>query len=78
MLRSGMLSVAMALALAVPAHAGNIAEPVMEAEVIAEEAAGTGGGWILPLVMIAVIAAVASSSGGGDTPLPPDLGPVLQ
>ncbi len=52
------------------ALAGGMAEPLMEPEIIAQEtAAGTGGGWVIPLILIAVIAAVASSTSGGETPV---------
>ncbi|MCU0854739.1 MAG: hypothetical protein MUF63_07520 [Rhodobacteraceae bacterium] len=55
-----------------PALAGGMAEPVMEPEVIVEEtAAGTGGGWVVPLVLIALAAAVVSASGTSEAPLPP-------
>ena len=70
MLRTICLSTALAVSAVAAANAGGMAEPVMEAEVIAEAATGTGGGWIVPLIFIAVVAAVASSSGGGDTPVP--------
>ena len=75
MFRTICLSTALAVSAVAAANAGGLAEPVMEAEVIAEAATGTGGGWIVPLIFIAVVAAVASSSGGGETPIP---GPVQQ
>ncbi len=53
--------------IAAPVHAGGIAEPVMEAEVIAEETS-TSGGFIIPLLILAAIVAVASSGGGGGGP----------
>jgi hypothetical protein len=67
-----------------PVLAGGMAEPIMEPEVIVEEtAAGTAGGWIVPLVLIALVAAVVSASGSSDSPvapiIPPDIPvPVLQ
>jgi hypothetical protein len=63
---------ALAAIVAQPALAGGMAEPVMEPEVIAEESVGTGGGWIVPLILIALVAAVASASGSSDTPIVPD------
>ena len=50
--------------LSAQAHAGGMAEPLMEPEVVAEEAT-TSGGFIIPLVILAVIVAAISSSGGG-------------
>lgn len=47
-----------------PAHAGGMAEPLMEPEVIAEETSNSGG-FVIPLLLLAAIVAVASSSGGG-------------
>lgn len=56
------LALAAALSLAgTSAFAGTIAEPVMEPEIIVEETAGTGGGIVVPLLLLAVIAAVASA-----------------
>ncbi len=83
------LSTATAIVLiaASPVLAGGMAEPIMEPEVIVEEtAAGTGGGWVVPLVLIALVAAVAAASGSSDNPIVPDVpivppgggGPVLQ
>lgn len=57
-------AVTIAATLTNPALAGGMAEPVMEAEVIAEET-NDSGGFIVPLLLLAVIVAVASSSGGG-------------
>jgi hypothetical protein len=52
-----------------PAHAGGFAEPLMEPEVIAEEAAAGSSGFIIPLLLLVLIAVAAggSSSGGGAT-----------
>lgn len=52
--------------IAGPVHAGGMAEPVMEAEVIAEETSNSGG-FIIPLLLLAAIVAVASSSSGGSS-----------
>lgn len=49
-------------AAATAGFAGNISEPVMEPEVIVEEASGSSGGDIVvPLLVLLVIAAVASN-----------------
>ena len=68
-------AVAAALSMtAAPLHAGNLAEPLVEQEVLAPEvvateaAAASTGGFILPLLLLAIIAAAASSSGGGSGP----------
>ena len=47
-------------------EAGGLAEPIMEADVIEEQAASSGG-YIIPLVLLAILIAIASggSSGGG-------------
>ena len=73
MIRTLLVSAAIAGFAMLPANAGGMAEPVMEPEIIVEETTGTGGGWIVPLILIAVIAAVASSSGGGDSVSPSPL-----
>jgi hypothetical protein len=59
-----MKKVALAAALslaATSAFAGGFVEPVMEPEVIIEETAGTSGGIVVPLLLLAVVAAVAMS-----------------
>lgn len=55
-------------ALAGPAFAGGMAEPLMEPEVIVEESSASSGGIVVPLLLIAIIAAVASGSGGSGGP----------
>ena len=62
-----LAAVAVALAAA-PLHAGGVAEPVMEPEVIVEESSASSGGYLLPLLLIAVLVAVASS-GSDSTPV---------
>ena len=47
-----------------PLQAGGMAEPLMEAEVI-EEQASQSGGIIVPLLILAVLVAVISNNGGG-------------
>ncbi len=53
---------------AVPAAAGGLAEPIEMApvEIIEDTAgsAGSSGGLIVPLILVALIAAAVSSSGG--------------
>jgi hypothetical protein len=59
-----MKKVALAAALslaATSAFAGSYVEPVMEPEVIIEETAGTSGGIVVPLLLLAVVAAIAAS-----------------
>ena len=51
---------------AAPLHAGGVAEPRMEPEVLAPEVitegATTSGGFILPLIFLVIIAASASGA----------------
>ena len=48
--------------VATPSLAGGMAEPVMEPEVVVEEAAGSSAGGILvPILALVLIAAVASN-----------------
>ena len=61
-------SVAAAIALGSNAHAGTLAAPVMESDVVmAEEVvvagAASSGDFVIPLLLLFLIAAVASSSG---------------
>lgn len=49
----------------VHANAGGMAEPMMEPEVIAEEAAAGSSGFVLPLLLLVLLAAAVSSGGGG-------------
>ena len=52
-------------------QAGGFAEPLMEPEVIAEEAAAaSSSGFILPLLLLVLVAVAISSGGGGSTPSP--------
>ena len=46
-------------------QAGGFAEPLMEPEVIAEEAAAASSGFILPLLLLVLVAVAISSGGGG-------------
>ena len=46
-----------------PMHAGGVAEPLMEPEVIAEEAAASStGGFVLPLFLLILIAIATTGS----------------
>lgn len=66
-LNKSVALVAACLSLAsVQVQAGGFAEPLMEPEVIAEEAASRSGGFVLPLLLIVLIAAVVSGGGGSD------------
>lgn len=44
-------------AAASTAHAGSLADPVIEAPVIIEEATGSSGGVLLPLILLVLVAA---------------------
>ncbi|MEL7026525.1 MAG: hypothetical protein AAGO57_04740 [Pseudomonadota bacterium] len=46
------------------AQAGNLAEPILSPEVIAEESSDTSG-FIIPLVLLAIIAAIIAFGDGG-------------
>ncbi|WP_343080377.1 hypothetical protein [Ostreiculturibacter nitratireducens] len=55
------LALAAALsAFATTAFAGGMAEPVVEPEVIVEETAGTSGGIVVPLLLLALVAVAVS------------------
>ena len=60
-----MKKIALAAAMSVAAStafAGGLAEPVIEAPVIEEEAAtGSAAGIVVPLLLLAIIAAVAAT-----------------
>lgn len=57
---------AIATFAATSAFAGGMAEPVMvmEPAMVMEDTAGTSGGLIIPLILIALIAAALSADGG--------------
>ena len=51
-----------------PLHAGGMAAPAMEPEVVAQEAAAaSSGGFVVPLLFLIILAAVVSG-GGSDVP----------
>ncbi|MFD2738378.1 hypothetical protein ACFSUD_02235 [Sulfitobacter aestuarii] len=43
------------------AFAGSLAEPIIEAPVIVEEAAGSSSGVLIPLLLLALVAAAVAS-----------------
>ena len=51
------------------AFAGGMAEPMMEPEVISEEAAASSGGYVLPLILLAILVGIASGSSDGGSEL---------
>ena len=52
---------ASAALISTSAFAVSMEAPVMEPEIIVEETTtGTGGGWVVPLLLVAIIAAVAA------------------
>ena len=69
-MKSYLTSLALcASVVATTANAGGFAEPMMEPEVIVEEASASSGGFLVPLLLLAVVVAVASSSGGTPEPV---------
>lgn len=59
-----MKKVALAAALslaATTAFAGNMAEPVMEPEVVVEDTSSSSGGILVPLFLLVMLAAAASN-----------------
>jgi len=65
MKKSLLLSTALVMGTLNLAYAGGMAEPVMDAEVVAQQTSSSSGGIIVPLLLLLVIAAVASSGSGG-------------
>jgi len=63
---SKLVPVVLALMIATPSFAGNLATPMIEPEVIAQDTAATssGGGLLIPIFLLLFVAAAASSSGG--------------
>ena len=45
------------------AFAGNLVEPMMEPEVVAQETTSSGGGLLIPILLLVFLAAAASSGG---------------
>jgi hypothetical protein len=71
MLKQLAVAITIGAFVAAPVSAGNLAEPVMEPEIVVAESTGTGGGWVVPLLLVALVAAVVASSGGSDAvPVP--------
>ncbi len=54
------LAAALAVATSTTAFAGTIEEPIVEPIVIEEDTGGTGGAWVIPVILLLVIAAVAA------------------
>ena len=55
------LAIGLSVALtAAQANAGGVAEPIMEPEVIVEEASASSGGFLLPLLLLALLVVVIS------------------
>lgn len=64
-MRKFALSALTALALAgTAAHAGGIAEPVIEPEVVAQDAGSSSGGLIVPLLLLVLVVAAISGGNG--------------
>ena len=65
-----MKKIALAVALSVTAStafAGGMAEPVMEAEVVAAATSSSSGGVIIPLLLLLIVAAAVAGSGTSGT-----------
>jgi hypothetical protein len=59
-----MKKLALAAALSVAAttaFAGGLEEPIVEPVIIEEDTAGSGGDWIIPVILLALIGAAAAS-----------------
>lgn len=63
-----LLSAATAALFVSQAHAGGMAEPMMEPEIIVEEAASSSGGFIVPLILLALVAIAISNDDDGPAP----------
>lgn len=63
LIKNTAIAIATAAAMSTAAYAGSMDAPVMEPEIIVEETtAGTGGGWVVPVLLLAVVAAIASAN----------------
>jgi hypothetical protein len=62
LIKNTAIAFATAAAMSTAAYAGGMDAPVMEPEIIVEESTGTGGGWVVPVLLLAVVAAVASAN----------------
>jgi len=62
--------IALIAIMATPSIAGNLAAPMIEPEVIAQDTATTssGGGLLIPIFLLLLLAAAASSGGNGTPP----------
>lgn len=68
-MRKFLVGAAVVAVTANAAMAGGMAEPIMEADPVVEQASSSNAGIIIPLLLLLIIA-VAVSSGGGSTPVP--------
>lgn len=58
-----MKKLALAAVLAAAAttgYAGTLEEPIVEPIIIEEDTAGTGAGWVIPVVLLALVAAATA------------------
>lgn len=62
-----LLSAAAVALISGQAFAGGMAEPMMEPEVIVEEAASSSGGFILPLILLALVALALANNNDSET-----------
>jgi hypothetical protein len=62
LIKNTAIALATAAAMSTAAYAGSMEAPVMEPEIIVEESTGTGGGWVVPVLLLAIVAAVASAN----------------
>lgn len=60
-----LLSTALTFGTAPFSHAGGMAEPVMEPEVVEQATSSSAGGLVIPLLLLLVIAAAASGGSNG-------------
>ncbi|MGI1661854.1 hypothetical protein ACRDNQ_06415 [Palleronia sp. KMU-117] len=59
LIKNTAIALAAVATMSTAAYAGGMSEPVMEPEIIVEESTGTGGAWIVPVIVLALVAAVA-------------------
>ncbi|WP_193143335.1 MULTISPECIES: hypothetical protein [unclassified Meridianimarinicoccus] len=55
------LAAALAVTASTAAYAGGLDEPVVEPVIIEEDTSGSGGAWVIPVVLLALIGAAAAS-----------------
>jgi hypothetical protein len=54
------------------AFAGNLAEPVMEPEIVVTETGSSGGSMLVPILLIVLMAAAVANGGGEPVAIPSD------